>query len=369
MRFRAQSIPVLQYGSRHMLSDFSGNLVHVRYLSLLEDINTIRTYRWVVHGSFGGCTTDRESLSLTIDLGMVAYTSILRPQLITDVQTCTGSILGGMTTLTGGQHASHVEAWLQWRLRVKDGPALAAETSMLQEVDDMASVVIQQPPTKLHRWPCSRRTCRRLFRGAWSLSAVLWAALHHSTISNRRSLYNHRVAVPGSIYRTGSARGVKMGARRWPGRGAGGRRPPVPPFPNRHEHVDPGHVEVERGEGSGAGQPIINPFDSPNLDIPSFSLGLTPTSQSFPSRFGTLQMPPPFDLGFASFQSPQSTSFGFRAPPPPGTAGLSTPHQPILQASSSDKEERMDDMDGIHHYGFGHHVGKKTTRFTPSDWP
>ncbi|KAI5650729.1 hypothetical protein M9H77_36734 [Catharanthus roseus] len=45
------------------------------------------------------------------------------------------------------QHASHIETWYQWLLRIRDGPALAAETSMLQEVDDMASVVIQEPPT------------------------------------------------------------------------------------------------------------------------------------------------------------------------------------------------------------------------------
>ncbi|KAI5653252.1 hypothetical protein M9H77_30439 [Catharanthus roseus] len=45
------------------------------------------------------------------------------------------------------EHASHVEAGLQWRLRVRDGPALAVETSILHEVDDMASVLIQEPPT------------------------------------------------------------------------------------------------------------------------------------------------------------------------------------------------------------------------------
>ncbi|KAI5662004.1 hypothetical protein M9H77_21327 [Catharanthus roseus] len=126
------------------------------------------------------------------------------------------------------------------------------------------------------------------------------------------------------------ARGVKRGACRQPSHEAGGGCPPVPPVPQRHEHVDPGHVEVER------------------------------------------DAPPPPDLGFASFQTPHSTSFGFfgfRAPPPLGTAGSSTPHQPISLASSSDEEEQADDMDGVQHYGFGHRVGKKTTRFTPSDWP
>ncbi|KAI5657948.1 hypothetical protein M9H77_26741 [Catharanthus roseus] len=139
------------------------------------------------------------------------------------------------------------------------------------------------------------------------------------------------------------ARGVKRSARRSLGRGAGGGRPPVPPAPERHEHVDPGHVVVERGEGSGSGQPTVDPFDSPNLDMPSFSLGLTP-SQSLPSGFGTSQLPPMPGLRFASFQSPHSTFYGFFG-------------------------EREEDMDGVQYFGFGHRVGNKTVRFTPSDWP
>ncbi|KAI5657063.1 hypothetical protein M9H77_25856 [Catharanthus roseus] len=124
------------------------------------------------------------------------------------------------------------------------------------------------------------------------------------------------------------------------------------------------------GEGSGSGQPPVDPFDNPNLDIPSFNLGLTPADQSLSSVSGTSQTPLPPSLGFASFQAPHSTFygfFGFRAPPPPGTAGSSTLHQPISQASSSDEEERANDMDGLKRYRFGHRVGKKTTRFTPSD--
>ncbi|KAI5668284.1 hypothetical protein M9H77_18137 [Catharanthus roseus] len=76
-------------------------------------------------------------------------------------------------------------------------------------------------------------------------------------------------------------------------------------------------------------------------------------SQSLPCGSGTSQMPPPPGLGFASFQAPHTTSFeffGFRAPHPSGTAGSSTLYQPILQASSSDEEERVDDMDGVQHY-------------------
>ncbi|KAI5647917.1 hypothetical protein M9H77_33922 [Catharanthus roseus] len=121
------------------------------------------------------------------------------------------------------------------------------------------------------------------------------------------------------------ARGVKRGSRRQPGRGAGSGRSPVPHFP--------GHVEMER---------VI------------------------------LHAPPPPSLGFAQFQSPAGKSLGissFCAPPPPGTAGSSTPHQPISQASSSDDEERADDTDDVQRLGFGYRVGKKITRFTPSDWP
>ncbi|KAI5655656.1 hypothetical protein M9H77_32843 [Catharanthus roseus] len=137
------------------------------------------------------------------------------------------------------------------------------------------------------------------------------------TFPVQSSRHHSREHVPNQ-----GARGVKRGARRQLGRGAGGGRPHVPSFPHMHEHVDPGHVEVERGEGSGGGQPTVDPFDNPNSDIPFFSLGLTLASKSLPSRFETSQMPPPPDLGFASFQAPHPTSFGFsgfRAPPPPGT--------------------------------------------------
>ncbi|KAI5676656.1 hypothetical protein M9H77_07606 [Catharanthus roseus] len=106
-------------------------------------------------------------------------------------------------------------------------------------------------------------------------------------------------------------------------------------------------------------------------DMASVVIHQPPTVPSQMAVF-VKKMPPPPGLGFASFQAPHSTSFGFsgfHAPPLLGTTGSSTPHQPISQESSSDKEERVDDMDGVQHYGFGHRVGKKTTRFTPSDWP
>ncbi|KAI5657730.1 hypothetical protein M9H77_26523 [Catharanthus roseus] len=100
--------------------------------------------------------------------------------------------------------------------------------------------------------------------------------------------------------------------------------------------------------------------------MPSFYLGLTSASQSLPSGSETSHLPPMPGLGFASFQSPHSTSYGFsrfRAPPPSSTSGSSTSHQPTSQASSSDEEEREEDMDGVQHFSFGHRVGKKTVRY------
>ncbi|KAI5683460.1 hypothetical protein M9H77_04688 [Catharanthus roseus] len=192
-------------------------------------------------------------------------------------------------------------------------------TSMLQEMDDIASMVIQEPPSSPSQMPCLRRKCRQLSEGVWSPSAVLW--MHSFVARYPADVHCAAIASPSP----GACTGL-----RHPGHRTGGGHPPVPPAPLRHDHVDPGHVEVERGEGSGSGQPPVDAFDSPNLDMPSFSLGLMPASQ------------------FSEFW----------APPPRGTTGSSTPHQPISQASSSDEEEWADDMDGLQRYGFGHHVGK-----------
>ncbi|KAI5668517.1 hypothetical protein M9H77_18370 [Catharanthus roseus] len=100
--------------------------------------------------------------------------------------------------------------------------------------------------------------------------------------------------------------------------------------------------------------------------MPSYSLGLMPDPESLPSGSGRSQMPPVPSSGFTAFQSPNPSAYGFgrfSAPPPPGTAGASIPHQPISQVSSSDEEEGQDAL------GRRHRVGKKTVRFTPSDWP
>ncbi|KAI5681433.1 hypothetical protein M9H77_02661 [Catharanthus roseus] len=180
---------------------------------------------------------------------------------------------------------------------------------MLQEVHDMASAAIREPP------------------------------------SSPSQIVAH-VADQG-------ARGFQRGARRHSGRGGCS---PVTPAPQRQEHVDPHPIVVERSEGSGGGQHYIDSFDSPHLDMLSYSLGLTLDPKSLPRESGTSQMPPAPSSGFTAFQSPNPSAYEFgrfSAPPPPGTAGASTPHQPISQDA----------------LGRGHRVGKKSVRFTPSDWP
>ncbi|KAI5673812.1 hypothetical protein M9H77_14176 [Catharanthus roseus] len=168
---------------------------------------------------------------------------------------------GNDHTYWGIQHASHLDAWYQWRIHIRDGPAVAAEAlsypgdeyirwyrgitwvyisnpinrdarshryqpasvdRRMMEVDDMASVVIQEP----HSSPSQMHDIQQTF----------------PVQPSRRHPLEH---VPDR-----GAHGVKKGARRHPGHGAGDGRPPVPPAPERHKHVDPGHVEVERGEGS-----------------------------------------------------------------------------------------------------------------------
>ncbi|KAI5652387.1 hypothetical protein M9H77_29574 [Catharanthus roseus] len=266
------------------------------------------------------------------------------------------------------QHTIHLDAWNQWRLRVRDGPAVA-------------TAALSYPSDEYIRWykgitrvyignTANRDTCLHGYQPAGVDHRMMckFLCISHDiqeTFPMQLSRRRPRGHVPDR-----GARRVNRGAQRHPGRGAGGGRPLVPPAPQRHEHVD--LAVVERGEGSGSGQPYDDPFDNPNLDMPSYSLGLTPASHPHPSRSWTSQMPPVPGLGFASFQSPHSTAYGFsgfRAPPPPGTASSLTPHQPISQASSSDEEEWQDDMEGAQPLGFEHHVGKKTVRFTPSYCP
>ncbi|KAI5675437.1 hypothetical protein M9H77_06387 [Catharanthus roseus] len=131
----------------------------------------------------------------------------------------------------------------------------------------------------------------------------------------------------------------------------------------------------ERSRGRGLGDLgssyQVEPFDSLDIDMPSFSLGLTQPTQSHPPISYT---PAPPSLGFSSFQSPHPPSIGsssFQVPPPPHAVGSSTPHMPISIASSSYLDEHDDEptdvVTPVQQLRFGYRVGKKTTGFTPSD--
>ncbi|KAI5655342.1 hypothetical protein M9H77_32529 [Catharanthus roseus] len=144
-----------------MLPDFSRNLVHVRYLSLLEDFDA------AVNGGFGRCTIDRRGLGVSSDLGVVAYTYI------------------AVSTDDGNYGRPSCSSWRNmWRVCVRDGPTAAVEALLypsdeyirwykgitwvyignlanrdtrahgyqpagmdkrMMEVDDMASVAIREP--------------------------------------------------------------------------------------------------------------------------------------------------------------------------------------------------------------------------------
>ncbi|KAI5658148.1 hypothetical protein M9H77_26941 [Catharanthus roseus] len=153
----------------------------------------------VVHGSFGGCTTDRGSLSHSTGLGVVAY------------------------------------------------PCIAALA------DDGC----------LGRPSCSAWCYIFVWHPYHDRGLVLSDLWRTETFPVQPLRHHPREPVPDW-----GARGVKRDAHRQPGCGAGSRRPPVPPFPGIHGHADPGHVEVERGEGSGGGCPPVNPFDNNYHFIP-----------------------------------------------------------------------------------------------------
>ncbi|KAI5681252.1 hypothetical protein M9H77_02479 [Catharanthus roseus] len=81
------------------------------------------------------------------------------------------------------------------------------------------------------------------------------------------------------------------------------RRTPAPPYLKDEDRQILDMEERERGGGSGRrehGGPGSyvppDPFDSPDLDAPTFSLGLIPFAPKHPSGTGTSYVPPdPFD--------------------------------------------------------------------------
>ncbi|KAI5667080.1 hypothetical protein M9H77_16933 [Catharanthus roseus] len=184
------------------------------------------------------------------------------------------------------QHAIHLNAWNRWRLRVWDAPTIAAAT-------------LSYPSDEYIRWyrgitqvyignPANRDTRSHGYQPASVDRRMMTSMLQE--LSRRR---------PREHVLDRGARGVKRLLE------------DILAVEQEHKHADPGPTVVERGEGTGSGQPYADPIDSPNLDMPSFSLGLTLASQPHPSGAGTSQMPLVPGLGFASFQSPHSTAYGF----------------------------------------------------------
>ncbi|KAI5675832.1 hypothetical protein M9H77_06782 [Catharanthus roseus] len=250
---------------------------------------------------------------------------------------------GNDHTYWGPHHASHLKVRNQWRQHIRDGTMLLVEElsnsrdyyirwyrditrvyignpanrdtrtvgyqaagvdRWMKEVGDMATEVIQEPP--------SSPTQIASFAKKVRLAAI-------ASPSPRARIENR------------GACGVKKGTRRLSGGGARGGRAPIPPDMGGGGHVDPRRGRRDLGSSDHG-----DPFDSPNLGMPSFSLGLTPPTQSYPSGLGTSFMPLPLSLGFFHFG------------------------HLIL---------RTDEVTPAQQLGFGHRVGKKTIRFTPSDWP
>ncbi|KAI5672776.1 hypothetical protein M9H77_13140 [Catharanthus roseus] len=197
-------------------------------------------------------------------------------------------------------------ALVLWQLRVRDGPALAVK-------------VLSYPSDEYIRW---YRGITRVYIGNSANRDTRSVGYQPAGVDRRMMEVDDMASVviqepPSSPSQTAAfAKKVQMIIRRQLGHGAGGGRPPIPPFLGIPRQGGPRHIEMER---------VVSRY--------IFRV------------------------------------FIIRAPPPPGTAGSSTLHQPISQASSSDDEEWADDTDDVQCLGFGYRVWKKITRFTPSDWP
>ncbi|KAI5667561.1 hypothetical protein M9H77_17414 [Catharanthus roseus] len=213
--------------------------------------------------------------------------------------------------------------------------------STLKEIDDMAKGVIQEPLSSATQIASFAKKVQIIIR-------------------------SHRVAGARKPYRSVVLVELRGGARRLPGGARGGR--PLSLLIWVDDEIRIPNVG-ERGEGSGGrghrdlgSFDHIGPFDSPDLDMQSLSLGLTQPALSHPGGLGTSYVP--HVLGFSSFRSPHPPGLGFssfQAPPHLGTVSSSFQAPP--------PSIRMDDATLAQQLRFGHRVRKKTTRFMPSDWP
>ncbi|KAI5676329.1 hypothetical protein M9H77_07279 [Catharanthus roseus] len=325
-----------------------------------------------------GCTIDRRALVL-LQIWAWSYIPVLQLQLLRQVQDYPLAPLGAMwdgAVLAVEDLSSSRDDYIIW---YRDITRVYIGNPANRGTHDIATGVIEGPrsyPTQIASFAKKFQIIIR--RCMISISGNLGCTpSQHDIQQTFRVQPSHRR--PGNPYPSVVLVKLREGLSRLPG-GARGGRPSVPPNPSRGGNADPG-----RGEER-------------NLDRASFSLGLTPPAQSHPGGLRTSYATPPLGLGFSSFRSPQPLGLGFslfqappppgtvsssfqapslpgtvsssfHAPPPPETAGSSIPHIPISYASSSDSEERTDDATLAQQLGFGHRVRRKTTKFTPSDWP
>ncbi|KAI5668964.1 hypothetical protein M9H77_18817 [Catharanthus roseus] len=174
----------------------------------------------------------------------------------------------------------------RWRLRVRDSPTVAAEAlsypsdeyirwyrgitrvyignpanrdtrshgyqpagvdRRMIEVDDMALVVIREPPSSPSQMAMVMKKVQTIIRRCMvSIRGTLGCTPSQHDIQQTFLVQPSRRHPLEHVSDRG-ARGIKRGAQRHPRRGATGGRPPVPPAPVRHKHVDPSHAMVERG--------------------------------------------------------------------------------------------------------------------------
>ncbi|KAI5682238.1 hypothetical protein M9H77_03466 [Catharanthus roseus] len=254
-------------------------------------------------------------------------------------------------------------------------------TSILQEVDDMTIGVLEGPSSSMTQYASVMRKVKTIIRRCMVSICVTLGCTPSQHDIQQTFIVQPSCRRPRKPVTKHCARRVKMGARRLPGGGARGGHAPAPPHLGERGQADPRHGG-ERGGGSGrrgCGDPgsyiLPDPFDTPKLDAPTFSLGLIPFALSYPSRAGTSYVPPnPFNNSYTNYVQPPPSAIGlsFDAPLLPSTTSSSVPHMPISRASSSVSHEHGDDPSNdvtpAQQLGFGHRIRSKTTKFTPSDY-
>ncbi|KAI5678599.1 hypothetical protein M9H77_09549 [Catharanthus roseus] len=285
---------------------------------------------WILR-AFTGSKADGDLILHTLICFPISQSCIpvLQPQLMTDVQDDPLAPIGAIWCRSFDCSQLPTHTLVTYRDQLDFMPSD-------QEVDDMTSGVIQEPPSSPSQFASFAKKVQTIIRSRCVavLRSPYWTGV---LMELRGALTDCLVAGPRSWRRDGE--------------GSGGR-----------------------GLGDLGSSYQVEPFDSPELGMPSFSLSLMQLTQSHPPTSYT-SLPP--DLGFSLFQSPHPPSIGsssfqaslaprtesssFHVPPPPYTVGSFIQHMPISTASSSDSDEHDDEpMDMVtpaQQLGFGHRVG------------